>query len=62
MYPFLPFRIEKFAIRMKVDLTHVLAQACLPHVALFNNTIPLNKLIQSQDISTGGNCGNSLAI
>ncbi|XP_015911906.2 zinc finger FYVE domain-containing protein 26 isoform X1 [Parasteatoda tepidariorum] len=31
-----PEKIEKFAIRMKVDLVHVLAQACLPHVPLLN--------------------------
>ncbi|KAG8181285.1 hypothetical protein JTE90_022223 [Oedothorax gibbosus] len=47
-----PEKIEKFAIRMKVDLTHVLAQACLPHVPLFHTAIPLNKMIQAQSISS----------
>ncbi|GIY98912.1 zinc finger FYVE domain-containing protein 26 [Caerostris extrusa] len=42
-----PEKIEKFAIRMKVDLVHVLAQACLPHVPLLDRSASSDKLMQS---------------
>ncbi|GBM82852.1 Zinc finger FYVE domain-containing protein 26 [Araneus ventricosus] len=42
-----PENIEKFAIRMKVDLVHVLAQACLPHVPLLDKRASSDKLLQS---------------
>ncbi|GFU59897.1 zinc finger FYVE domain-containing protein 26 [Nephila pilipes] len=42
-----PDKIEKFAIRMKVDLVHVLAQACLPHVPLQDKRVSSDKLLQS---------------
>ncbi|CAL1270215.1 unnamed protein product [Larinioides sclopetarius] len=42
-----PEKIEKFAVRMKVDLVHVLAQACLPHVPLLDKRASSDKLLQS---------------
>ncbi|KAF8796021.1 Zinc finger FYVE domain-containing protein 26 [Argiope bruennichi] len=42
-----PEKIEKFAVRMKVDLVHVLAQACLPHVPLLDKRASSYKLLQS---------------
>lgn len=41
------FRIETFAIRMKVDLVRVLAQACLPYVPLTKQNVSVDNLLRS---------------
>ncbi|XP_054713463.1 zinc finger FYVE domain-containing protein 26-like [Uloborus diversus] len=40
-----PEKVENFAVRMKVDLVRVLAQACLPHVPLLKENDSFDNLL-----------------